>query len=80
MIKLTIIALVTLSLIVLLHLDYKNMDDIKSGKVSLVCNLPEGPQVIPPEKIVDRIDGNIYIFTNGYSKSCKVFKNGNEHL
>lgn len=77
MIKPILVVFFIISVGVFLHLDYKNMDDIKSGKVSLVCNLPEGPQIIPPEKIVDRIDGNIYIFTNGYAKSCKIFKNDN---
>lgn len=75
MIKPILVVLLILSIGIFFHLDYKNLNDIKSGKVTLVCNLPTGPQIIPPEKVVDRIDGNIYVFTNGYSKSCKTFKN-----
>jgi hypothetical protein len=49
----------------------KLLNELKSGKTQLVCNMKDGAKVIEPSKIVDfEEDTNTFIFKNGSAKSC----------
>lgn len=72
--------IMTLSLIFLVlmvflfHNDQKTEERVLSGEYQLVCKVTlDGYTVIDKDKVVERI-GDAWIFTNGYSKTCKVIK------
>ena len=64
-------------LILLLFLNFnqntKTLAKLKSGEHTLICNITGEYQIVEPSKIVNIVD-SAYIFTNGYSKTCKILK------
>ena len=72
------IGFLVLVLIIAIIVDYKMQsevfDKVKSGEYQLACKLSnDGYIVVDKEKVIDRYD-DIWIFTNGYSKTCKILK------
>jgi hypothetical protein len=55
----------------LYSIDRKILSDLKEGKTTLHCNIDGYEKQIPPEMIVDKYN-DTFIFTNGYSKTCKI--------
>jgi len=50
------------------------INKVKSGEYHLVCDIRDkGFVKIDPTMIIDIVDGT-WIFENGYSKNCKMFK------
>ena len=41
----------------------------------LICQMPEGEQIIPKNKIISYIEEEDYwVFSNGYAKNCYILK------
>lgn len=54
-----------------IHHEQQNLASVKSGQKTLICYINNTDKIIPPHKIVDRVD-DTYIFTNGYASNCKI--------
>lgn len=53
--------------------DNKYLVELKSGEKTLECVLADGPEIIPPSKIVNvDMDTHTFIFTNGSATNCEV--------
>lgn len=80
----TFVAAVSLILVASVVTDYKMnavvFDKVKSGEYRLSCNLSEDRYtIVDKDKIVDRHD-DVWIFTNGYSKTCTILKEQNNAI
>ena len=63
---------ILLGLLFFLHnIDKQILSDLKEGRTTLHCNIGGYEKQIPPEMIVDKYN-DTFIFTNGYSKTCKI--------
>lgn len=49
------------------------LEKVQSGEYKLECVLVTGVKTIDPAKVEDYLDGT-WLFTNGYSRNCKVLK------
>ena len=53
------------------NIDKQILSDLREGRTTLHCNIDGYEKQIPPEMIVGK-HNDTFIFTNGYSKTCKI--------
>lgn len=58
--------------------DSEILSKVKSGQVKLSCDTGSGTKVIAQNQVV-AFENGIWIFTNGYSKTCQILKDESSH-
>jgi len=72
--KLSLAAIIVMVLLLVYYKKFNNVDELKSNdNLELVCLFKNGYRKVPKNKIITFDDSNnVWIFTNGYARSCRI--------